>query len=588
MPAGSSTRLPKRLWTYILADLWRLLILTTAVIVAVIALAVTIRPLADGKLTPLQAIHFMGLATVPMLAYAVPFGAGFAATLVYHRMANDNETAAAHAGGIGHRSILAPALISGVLLAGTLGVISDQVIPRFLRTMESYVKLSIADWMVVQLSLGNTFEFNGTVIGAEQVVKIDPDRINNTGNAKSVLALGKPIFLRLNNDRTPTQAVTAERAFIYVREDTNPWDGPDAGAGEGASGETRFGSVVTIIAENYRGAADGVVFGSDDTYQDDFAVPPAIIDDPKFFTYAQLRTLRDHPERFDFIDEFRHRLALRTASVEFLNDVDADLREGDAAATLTTAEGDTITIAGARLSAGPALARRVMPTTPGAPIDITIERATGTTERISAARAVLNTAAPDELTRKQVETYLELQHVATTTRNAAEDIRLASATDQPVAGVRRQRTIAGITTDSPRYATLRTAPLDTVLDESRYLTQGANEFAGAIEAHTRLADMRTDISREIAANIHERIGMSLAGLVMVLTGAVVAIKLRDALTLTVYLWAFFPALVSVLIISMGKQLIAQFGLAAGAVPLYAGVALPAAYAAITYNHICRR
>lgn len=576
--------MPTRLWSYILADLWRLLLLTTAVIVAVIALAVTIRPLADGKLTPLQAIHFMGLATIPMLAYAVPFGAGFAATLVYHRLAQDNELSAAHAGGIGHRSVLAPALISGILLAGTLGVISDQLIPRFLRTMEAYVRLSIADWMVVQLSLGNTFEFNGTVIGAEVVQKLDPDTVEGFETA---LALGKPAFLFLDDQRRVTSAGTARVAYIGVSRADTPWDGPDAGGGSGAGGETRFGSLVTISAQDYRGTDGRAVISSEDSFRYDFAVPPAIVDDPKFFTYTQLRTLRNHPERFDFIDEFRHRLALRTASVEYLNDIDADLRSGDQSATLTTAQGDVITIAGAHLSAGPALRRRVIPANPGQPVDLTIARADGTTERVSAARAIFDASAPDELTRKEVETRLELQHVATTGRSTADDIRRASESAQPVAGVRRARTIPGITTDSPRYNQLRTASLDTLLDETRYLTEGATEFAGAVEAHDRLKDMRTDVLREISANIHERIAMSLAGLVMVLTGAVVAIKLRHALTLTVYLWAFFPALFSVLIISTGKQFTHQFGIV-GLLPLYLGVLFPFAYAALTYRRIIRR
>ncbi len=575
--------MPARLWKYILADLWRLLLLTTVVIVTVIALAVTIRPLADGKLTPLQAIHFMGLATIPMLAYAVPFGAGFAATLVYHRMAQDNELAAAHAGGVGHRSVLAPALISGVLLAGVLGVISDQVIPRFLRTMESYVRLSIADWMVVQLTLGNTFEFNGTVIGAEVVEKLDPE---NVEGAKTVIALGKPAFLFLDSEGRANTAGTARRAFLAVRPSDDPWDGPDAGGGTGAGGETRFGSVVTIVAEDYRGSGAGGTIASEDTFRYDFAVPPAIVDDPKFFTFSQLRILREHPERFDFIDEFRHRLALRTASVEYLRDVDTDLRD-DQTAALTTGEGDTITIEGAHLSAGPALRRRVIPATPGVPIDITIRRASGETERVSAARAILNTAAPDELTRKGVEARLELEHVATTGRSAAESIRLASESTQPVAGVRRQRSVTGIVTDSPRYAELRTGSLDTVLAETAYLTEGATKFQGAIEAHDKLGAMRVDVLREINANIHERIAMSLAGLVMVLTGAVVAIRLRDALTLTVYLWAFFPALFSVLVISMGKQLTHEFGFI-GVPTLYLGVLIPLGYAVLTYQQIRRR
>ncbi|HED52782.1 MAG TPA: LptF/LptG family permease, partial [Phycisphaerales bacterium] len=88
-------RLPLTLWMRTTVELWRLLLLSTGMLVAVISFAVTIGPLADGQLSPIDALRFMLFASVPMLAYALPFGAGFAATLVYHRMGHDNELTAA-------------------------------------------------------------------------------------------------------------------------------------------------------------------------------------------------------------------------------------------------------------------------------------------------------------------------------------------------------------------------------------------------------------------------------------------------------------------------------------------------------------
>jgi lipopolysaccharide export LptBFGC system permease protein LptF len=84
------------------------------------------------------------------------------------------------------------------------------------------------------------------------------------------------------------------------------------------------------------------------------------------------------------------------------------------------------------------------------------------------------------------------------------------------------------------------------------------------------ADVR-NLFNEVMSKEHERYAMSVACLVMVLVGSVMAMRLRDALPLTVYLWAFFPALATVLAISGGQQLTHGNGLI-GLPVLWAGVA----------------
>ncbi|MCA9297957.1 MAG: LptF/LptG family permease, partial [Phycisphaerales bacterium] len=124
------------LWRHTLGELLKLILVTTLVLVTVIAFAAAIKPLAEGKLGPVDTLRFMALAVPPMLQYALPFAAGFGATLAFHRIAQENEVIARYAGGISHGSVLAPALACGVLLAGTLALLNEQIIPRFLRQME--------------------------------------------------------------------------------------------------------------------------------------------------------------------------------------------------------------------------------------------------------------------------------------------------------------------------------------------------------------------------------------------------------------------------------------------------------------------
>ncbi len=120
--------LPWTLWRMATVDLLRLVTLTAAIVVTIAAFGAMIPQLAKGRLGPAEGFRFMLLAVVPMLQYALPFASGFASTLVYHRMAQDNEVLAAHAGGLGHRAVLAPALGVGLLLAVVLSVLSEAAI----------------------------------------------------------------------------------------------------------------------------------------------------------------------------------------------------------------------------------------------------------------------------------------------------------------------------------------------------------------------------------------------------------------------------------------------------------------------------
>ena len=97
----AAMRVPWTLWVSMSVELGRLVLLTTAVLVAVIAFALSIKPLASGQLGPAEAVRFMAMAMPPMLAYALPFASCFGATLAYHRMVQDRDPGG-HAGGLSH------------------------------------------------------------------------------------------------------------------------------------------------------------------------------------------------------------------------------------------------------------------------------------------------------------------------------------------------------------------------------------------------------------------------------------------------------------------------------------------------------
>ncbi|MEX2219405.1 MAG: LptF/LptG family permease, partial [Phycisphaerales bacterium] len=193
-------RLPRTIWRHILAEMWRLLLLTAAVLVAVTAFAVTVRYTAEGKLGPLETLRFMGLAAVPMLQYVLPFAAGFGATLAYHRMTQENELTAAKASGVSHRALLAPALLTGVALAAVLWGLNGWIIPRFLRSMEQMIALDAARLVAKSIESGRPLEFGGRIVYADRVYNVTPESPQR-GGPREVLVLSGVLALDLGPNR---------------------------------------------------------------------------------------------------------------------------------------------------------------------------------------------------------------------------------------------------------------------------------------------------------------------------------------------------------------------------------------------------
>src|SRR5688500_12841750 len=129
--------MPRLLSRYILFDLLRVIGLTTLVLVTVIAFGATIKPLAGDKLLSIgQTLRYLALAIVPMLQYALPFAAGFGATLTFQRMTAENEIQAMAASGIAYRQILKPVLVLGIALTLVMVALTQWIIPRFWSTIE--------------------------------------------------------------------------------------------------------------------------------------------------------------------------------------------------------------------------------------------------------------------------------------------------------------------------------------------------------------------------------------------------------------------------------------------------------------------
>ena len=165
--------MPWILWRHLLTELLKVLLLTASVIVVVVAFGAAIKPLADNSLGPGSVLKYVSLAMVPMLQFALPFAAGFAATIVVHRFAVDNEFVAMAASGIRHRTVMGPVIILGVLLFAAMLWLVNTVVPEFWGRMRDTIAQDAAAVFVAAVERGEALDAGELTIYAD-AVSVEP------------------------------------------------------------------------------------------------------------------------------------------------------------------------------------------------------------------------------------------------------------------------------------------------------------------------------------------------------------------------------------------------------------------------------
>lgn len=576
-------KLPITLWGYVLGELLRLVALTGAVLVTVVAFAAAVKPLADGKLAASDVLKFVFLAIPPMLAYALPFAAGFAATLVYHRLASDNEFQAAAAGGVSHRKMLVPAVLTGLALSGGLIFMNEQVIPNFLRAMQRVITADVPRLLAANISKGRSLTISGMMVYADQVRQAEPGP--NSG-ATDVLQMNRLAAIWIDEQGRVSRETLASRAGLWVF----PGDGSPA---ESESGRARTASSVVMRLEDVAAAERNQALARTRSLDVAWLSPDAFKDDPKFLDWRTLRSLADEPERMNWVEIRRRELAFQLARRAARDEIRAALATSQRVA-FTNTLGEAVVIRAAGLREGTPAAFE--PLRPGGPIEIELRRkgaAPGAAAGVVTVRARSATLeidlGPDRYTRR-LRFHVEFQRAS-----GAEDPAAAGATPSGSAG-------GGFALTE---LSLEAAAVDPLLKmSSRELLAKADAAANKPapsakvppkdaardeELASAAADLRKglkDVDEEILAKINERWALGLSCLLMVVTGAVMALKFARHLPLTVYLWSFFPALACVITISGGQHMIRDVG-APGMILCWSGIVALGVFTLVVFRQVAR-
>ena len=539
--------MPLRLYSYLLIEMIRVIAITTGVLVTVIAFGAVIKPLAgESMLTAGQAVKYVFFAMIPMLQYALPFAAGFGSTLAMHRFVNDNEILAMSVSGLSYRRILAPVIAFGALLTIIMVILTQSVIPTFYGLMARTLAGDVTEMIAYSVERGVPFEFEGMQIYAEQV-KINDEPPDT--NADERIILRKMIAAELDSEGRALTDVTAAAAVIdiyrrsevillkLVMEDAVSWDG--------TTGELRgFPRLEPTHA---------------------IPIPSPTEGEPGAMSRSELLHVRDNPTAYPQVDRIRIDIAdtLKDQAVSTkLNAmaVDAGVIELAQPGPMNR----SYTIDSDRVVHG------MFSNLDGSPVTI-IESTDGVpTRRFSPTSVRLISQPAAGIHAKQFN--LEMTDLQ------VEDLPVAQRSN------RRERIVVpDLQVPEVDDSNFMELPLDEVVD----LASQQPVSAMMQEKLDYLSFKIGGLERQVISRLNRRYALSLTAMLLLLLGSILAMVLRHSQPLTIYMWAFLPALLDLVLISSGSSMIRSGSVTVGLVMMWSGNGILLLCATTAYLRLAR-
>lgn len=540
--------MPRTLYRYILGEFLRVFCLSTAVLVTVIAFGAAIKPLAhDHLLTAAQAAKYIGLAIVPMLQFALPFAAGFAATTVLHRMSTDNEIQAMSAAGLSYSRIILPIAGLGLALTLVMVLLTQWVIPKFWVLMERTITADLTRMFQASIERGEPFEFGDLQIFADRLVV---DRDPHDTEADTRFMLWRVAAAKLGEDGRPVTEVTAHRAVLDIYR-----------RGGRTYLKLRLNDAVAFNSETGE-----LIRTVDIGPERAIVVPSALEDDPRFMTQAELLELREAPDNFGLVIEARLALAHLLSDMVLRHEVDVHLR--------SHGELEMVELGPARrrcLIRADGLSDAGFFTLDGRPVEVVRYGSDTPALRIRSGRAQLVGAAAAALGSPAFDVVLSDNEV----------------TDLQAGGLSNQR--AELTLPNLKLSGVSAEDLSQLTSEQLLHRSGAGgDVPPEVRRHAHLLERElTVLRREIPARLLERYALSATAFLLMVLGATLGMWFRGSLPLAVYLWSFLPAILSVIMISGGEEIMRGGRMVVGSLVMWGGNAGLAVLLVIAFRQLAR-
>jgi len=515
--------MPWTLYWYILKDLLKVLVAATTVLVLVISMTAAIKPLSDGLLGPALMVKYVLYLTPTMLGFTVPFAGALAGTLVFIRLASDNELTACRASGISYQMLLLPVVFLGMAI--TLGgfYLSNWVVPTFYARAALMLQTDLSQALVSQLDRGRPVTLKDMVLYADQVDDSHaPPKIPGSPIQPTKLIRLRGVAAGTLDDRGRLRSdTTAEKADLVVYHvDGQTW--------------------ITMRLENvtYHDADRGELFHVQEWSIPQMRLPSPLSDNPRFMSWPQLQTLGSEPERFDRVRLKKNQLATQIAKEQILRSIESSLTNPNPGSPLTLivpGEDKRYIITAPQIHPGPHGLKLTAQDDHPVRIDYYLQGVYW--RRIEAAQAILEVQAVDPSSEPWVRVELKNAHVF--------DAQVADRGTQH----------ASMTLMRSRWPQNLLNPLANLsgydLQKQAKAYWHVKPVREAALDHQRTVDQ---LFRKVVALLHERAAQAISGLLVLLLSVVLSIKMVGRLPLVVYFWCFIPTIIVVIISHSGMNI----------------------------------
>lgn len=540
--------MPRLLSRYILMELLRVFLLTTAVLVIVIAFGAMVKPLAgDRLLTAAQAAKYLLLTIVPMLQFALPFSAGFASTLVLHRLASDNEILAAAVSGVSYPRILLPIAALGGVLAVIMVVLTQTLIPQFWGLARETIATDIVKMFQLSIEQGRPFTKGNMQIYADLRPEVI-DRPEGT-DAEQRFILRGVAAIETDGDKRIIADVTARQAVMDVYR---------------YMGQRYLMLAMTDTV--YYNARSGELAVLPSIRPKAVPVPDAIADKPQFMTRSQLLALRENPDAYAGVERHRTALAAAMNEVEAQREISDVLRQKGLVNLSGPAGADTVyTVEADRLVGGVLSGRE------GSRVRVTQIEGRTPIKRFEGASATV--------TVDSISVPNELAITIDLTDINVVDLRPGGSTNRVARASMDGLTLPGL--EAKSYEGVTSAELIATAVAMKNKPETVGREINRLQRELR------ELAWDIESRLQNRYALSLTAPLLLVLGATLAMWLRRSQPLAVYVWAFLPSLLDLLLISSGQQMIKGGQLMLGSIVMWSGTAILLAILAWAFSRLIR-
>lgn len=532
--ADDVPRMPLTLYKYILRDLLKLLTIATLVLVVMLSMGFAIKPISEGLLGPWQLVRVIGYLMPGMLTYALPFAASFAATMVYFRLAADNEITACAASGISYRSVAVPVLMLGVVLMLAMFFLSNWVVPVFWLKVERLIQQDVTRLVIEQIRRRETVEIAPRGSADRLILYADQAEIREMpeepgGPYQRIILQGAAVGRidklsgRLEFDYTGRLAVAdfyryRERLYVTVALTDATVKDPDAG------------TLVSVARQDIAA----------------LEIPSPFQQKPKLMSLPRLREIAAEPDGHSEIREYTQWLAEAYIRQNVARYIESRLA-GEGSLQLRGVERQSYQVQAPQVRHDNQAV--VLEGSEDQPVRVRVSRGLAFAQQFEAAEVRLTIKVDEAGGEPRI--HLTLRDVTVIDPNLPTPtiqtqrpsvyrpgLRLREEFAEPVAEMKALQLLEVAAEDQPGHA---------VRSAAARLVGGINE-----------------LRRDITAQLHERAAMAVNCLLVMLLGAMMAMLLRRQAPLAIFFWCFLPTIMAILMMSGAENFVRSnpFGLPA--------------------------